>query len=78
MSADLTADEVRQLLRESVTIVKPGEVLFFTVGDPNWTPNQIQRLQDFISEWLAGNAPDVKAMVLPYGEMAAAEPASPA
>ena len=75
MSADLTPDEVRQILRESVTVVKPGEVLFFSCGDPNYTPRQIHELQLYISDWLAENAPEVKARVLPHGEMAVAEAA---
>ena len=69
----LSPEALRQLLRECVTVVKPGEVLFFSSGDPNMTPNQMRELQDFISWWLAENAPDVKALVLPHGEMAAAE-----
>ena len=69
----LTKDEIRQLLREAVTVIKPGEVLFFTCGDPNYTPNQIREIQDWISGWLEFYAPEVKALVLPHGSMAAAE-----
>jgi hypothetical protein len=69
----LDPETVRQLLRESVTVVQPGEILFFTIGDPNMTPNQMRELQDFINWWLADNAPEVKVLVLPHGEMAAAE-----
>ena len=72
----LDPEAVRQLLRESVTVVKPGEVLFFTVGDPNCTPNQLRELQYAVSGWLEDNAPDVKALILPHGEMAAAESGS--
>ena len=71
--APLTPDEIRQLLRESVTVIKPGEVLFFTAGDPNWTPTQLREIQDNISAWLEYNAPEVKVLVLPHGEMAVAE-----
>lgn len=71
----LDPETIRCLLRESVTVVKSGEVLFFTAGDPNVTPNQLRELQNFINWWLEHNAPDVKALVLPHGEMAAAEPA---
>jgi hypothetical protein len=70
----LTPDQVRQLLRESVTVVQPGEVLFFTVGDPDMRPTQIRAIQDVINWWLADNAPDVKVLVLPHGEMGVAEP----
>ena len=68
----LTPDEIRQLLRESVTVVKPGEILFFTPDDPNLTPTQLREIQDVIKWWLAENAPDVRVLVLPHGEMAAA------
>jgi len=68
----LDPETVRQLLRESVTVVKPGEVLFFTVGDPNVTPGQLREIQEAISTWLEYNAPEVKAIVLPHGEFAAA------
>jgi hypothetical protein len=69
----LTPAEIRQLLRESVTVVKPGEVLFYMYGDPNGTPNQIRELQDWINWWLEDNAPDIRVLCLPHGEMAAAE-----
>jgi hypothetical protein len=69
----LDPETIRALLRESVTVVQPGEVLFFTVGDPNMTPVQIRAIQDVINWWLADYAPDVKVLVLPHGEMAAAE-----
>jgi hypothetical protein len=39
----LTAEEVRCLLRECVTVVKPGETL--VIRDRNWTPNQARELQ---------------------------------
>ena len=71
----LTPDEIRQLLRECVTVVKPGEVLFFTCGDPNYTPTQMREIQDHISAWLEYNAPEVKVLVLPHGEMGVAEAA---
>ena len=66
-------ETIRQLLRECVTVVKPGEILVFTAGDPDWTPNQIREIQEVIGTWLEYNAPDVKALVLPHGAMAAAE-----
>lgn len=69
----LTPDEVRQLLRESVTVVKPGEVLFYTYGDPNGTPNQIREMQQVINGWLECNAPEVKVLVLPHGGVTVAE-----
>lgn len=47
----LTPDEVRHLLRECVTVVKPGETL--VIRGQNWTPNQVRELQhamDFMRE----------------------------
>lgn len=70
----LDPETIRQLLRESVTVIKPGEVLFYTYGDPNGTPSQIRELQDWINDWLEYNAPEIKALVLPHGSVAAAEP----
>ncbi len=69
----LTPDAVRQLLRECAAVVKPGEVLFFTCGDPNCTPRQIREIQAAADGWLQYNAPDVRVMVLPHGDMAVAE-----
>ncbi len=69
----LDPETVRQLLRECVTVVKPGEVLFLTAGDQNWTPTQLREIQQSISGWLEHNAPDVRVLVLPHGEMAVAE-----
>ncbi len=69
----LDPETVRQLLRECVTVVKPGEVLFWAAGDPNWTPTQIRAIQDVVNWWLDDNAPEVRVMVLPHGEMAVAE-----
>ena len=47
----LTRDEVRQLLRECVTVVGPGETL--VIRGYNWTPNQcrdIQHAVDFMHD----------------------------
>ena len=70
----LDPDTVRALLRESVTVVKPGEVLFFTVSDPNITPGQLREIQEMIDWWLERNAPGVRVLALMSGEFAAAEP----
>lgn len=42
----LAEDEVRQLLRECVTVVKPGETL--VIQGRNWTPNQVREIQDWM------------------------------
>ncbi len=70
-------ETIRHLLRECVTAVKPGEVLFFTAGDPNFTPGQIREIQDWVNSWLEYNAPDVRVLVLMHGEMAVAEAPEP-
>jgi hypothetical protein len=70
----LNPETVRALLRESVTVVKPGEVLFFTVSDPNITPGQLRAIQEMIDWWLERNAPGVRVLALMSGEFAAAEP----
>ena len=44
----LTKDEVRQLLRECVTVVKPGETLVVRVGG-EWTPAQMREMQDALN-----------------------------
>lgn len=69
----LSPETVRQLLRESVTVVKPGEVLFLVCPE-NRTADQIGEIQRAVSAWLEYNAPDIRVLVLPYGEMAVAEP----
>ena len=43
LNAPLTPDEVRQLLRECVTTVGPGETL--VVRGTNWTPMQVREIQ---------------------------------
>lgn len=60
----LTKDEVRQLLRECVTVVKPGEILLLQPG-ADYTPNQIREIQKIADWWLEENAPAIKALVVP-------------
>jgi len=43
-----TPDELRDFLRENVTIVKPGETLVIQVGE-GWTPSQVRELTDFLN-----------------------------
>jgi hypothetical protein len=61
----LSPDEVRQLLRECVTVVKPGEVLVIRTTD--LTPNQMREYQEAVNWWVAENAPEVKVLVI-HGE----------
>lgn len=75
-TADLTPEVVRALLRETVTVVQPGEVVFFTCGDPDYTPGQIREIQEVITGWLEYHALGIKVLVLPRGEITVAEPAT--
>jgi hypothetical protein len=43
----LPPDELRQLLRECATVVKPGETLIIRTHD-KWTPAQMRDLEDMI------------------------------
>ena len=47
----LTPELARELLRECVTVVKPGETLFIRVSE-SWTPNQIREYTDMLQAWL--------------------------
>jgi hypothetical protein len=74
----LTEDEVRQLLRECVTVVRPGEVLILRVGPPGvFTPDQLREYQDSVTWWLDHNAPGVQALVVigEDGQIVRQEPA---
>ena len=71
--ATLSPDEIRALLRECVTVAKPGEVLVLGVPD-SWSPRQVNEAQCWVDEWLRGNAPEVKMLLMPAGRMAVAEP----
>ncbi len=68
----LNPDEVRQLLRECVTVVKPGEVLILRCPE-NWSPEQAGEMQRHAAWWLEENAPEVKVMVVPHLGMAVME-----
>ena len=49
MPDPLTEDEVRQLLRECVTVVKPGEALVVRMA--GLTPDQHREWQDAVRAW---------------------------
>ena len=69
----LTPDQVRQLLRECVTVVKPGEHLILRIP---WTttPTQVRELQDFVTDTAAWLDLPFKVLVLPGDELGIAEP----
>jgi hypothetical protein len=64
-----TREQVRQLLSECVTVVKPGETLVVR-ADQDWTPNQVREVQDWLDCWhFDGNLP-FRVIVLPGEEFA--------
>jgi len=67
----LTEEEIRQLLRECVTVVKPGEVLVIRV--PDFTPEQLREYSDMVRWWLDENAPGVKCLITVGEELGVAE-----
>ena len=69
----LSPDQIRSLLRECVTVVKPGEVLVIRApGD--WTPNQLREYAEHL-EYYAGEM-GIRAMVVAGDGLGVAEPAS--
>lgn len=68
----LDPESVRQLLRESVTVVKPGEVLVLRCPE-GWVPEQVREMHEGIRWWLEANAPDIRVVVIPHLDMAVAE-----
>ena len=61
----LTDDEVRQVLRSAVTVVKPGELLVLRIGvEWNMTPNQLREYNDALRDWAQVIAPGVEIMVV--------------
>ena len=73
LNAPLTPDEVRQLLRECVTVVKPGEHLILRVP---WstTPSQVRELQEVVNEMAGYLERPFRMLVLPGDELGVAEP----
>jgi hypothetical protein len=67
----LTSEQVRCLLRECVTVVKPGETLVIRGRD--WTPNQIREVQQVLSEICEDRGFGV--LIVPGDELGVTEPA---
>ena len=65
----LDRETVRQLLRECVTVVKPGEVLLLRAAD-GMNPQQVREIHWIAASWLEYHAPSIKALVLPPLEIA--------
>ena len=72
----LTRDEIRQLLSECVTVVKPGETLILRVP---WTttPTQVRELQVVLDETTAWLELPFKALVVPGDELTVAQAPEP-
>jgi hypothetical protein len=70
----LTPDQARALLRECVTVVKPGETLIVRANE-NWTPRQVREIQDFADTVSEYRELGVKILFLPGEEFAVAKAA---
>jgi hypothetical protein len=68
----LTEDEMRQLLRECATVVKPGETLIVRVPT-TWTPQQAVQYQEYVSAVTSQHAPELTVLVLIGDELGIAE-----
>ena len=68
----LTRDEIRQLLRECVTVVKPGETLVIRGRD--WTPNQCREIQEVMNTLHEDGLVPFRALAIFGDELAVAEP----
>jgi hypothetical protein len=75
-AVSLGEDEVRHLLRECVTVVKPGEVLVIRV--PGLTPEQLYEYNEAVKRWLGDLAPGVRSLVTIGEELGVAEALEPA
>jgi hypothetical protein len=70
----LPPGEIRQLLRECVTIVKPGEHLILRVPW-NTTPNQVHELQNYVNKAAEYLELPFKILILPGDELGTTEAA---
>lgn len=65
----LTRGQVTQLLRECVTVVKPGETLAIRANG-EWAPRQVEQFQQFLDDLAEWRDLGVKLLVLPGEEFA--------
>lgn len=68
----LTPGTARELLRECVTVVKPGEVLVVRASD-SWTPMQVRELQYFADAMNEYRELGVAILFMPGEEFAVAK-----
>jgi len=69
--SSLTPDEMRDLLRECVTVVAPGETLIVRIS-PDCTPAQVQEYQQRATEIAEHQGLGFKILVLPAEDLAVA------
>ena len=67
----LTPELAGELLRECVTVVKPGEAL--VLRTENWTPNQVREYQDVLDRWHDGGGLPFKVVVVIADELGVVE-----
>ena len=68
----LTEDEVRHLLSECVTVIRPGETLLLRCGR-DWTPGQAREVQEWMDRAIEWRDLGFKALVVPGEELGVAE-----
>lgn len=68
----LSKDEVRELLRECVVAVRPGEILVIGVST-FFSPRQLRELQESAQATLENWGSGIKVMVLPAAALAIIE-----
>ena len=68
----LTPGEVRQLVRECVTAVGPGETL--VVRGRDWTPSQVREVQDWMDADYESGRIDFRVLAVIGDELAVVKP----
>jgi hypothetical protein len=68
----LAPDETRRLLRECVTVIKPGETLLIRVP-LTWTPDQVSRYARQVNDMHEAMELPFRALVVPAGSIGIAE-----
>ena len=67
----LTEDEVRHLLSECVTVIRPGETLLLRCGR-DWTPDQAREVQEWMDRAIEWRDLGFKALVVLADELGVA------
>lgn len=71
MYRQLDRETLTTLIRECVTVVKPGETLIVRVPN-DWTPDQAMSYQEYAARVAADYAPGLRIIVLIGDELAIA------